>query len=130
MADWNPAREPYVNLATYRKTGAEVRTPVWIAENDGTFYVFSESKAGKVKRIRANGRARIAACDVRGKLKSDWIDASARIVTNPGEIEGMYAAFARKYGWQMRILNLLARLSGRYNRRAIIAISLSSDVDG
>ena len=130
MMGWNPARKPYINLATYRKTGAEVRTPVWIAENAGTLYVFSESKAGKVKRIRANGRARIAACDVRGNLKSDWLDASARIVTDSGEIAGMYAAFARKYGWQMRILNLLARLSGRYNRRAIIAISLSPAVNG
>ena len=130
MTDWNPATEPYVNLATYRKTGVEVRTPVWIAENEGTLYVFSESRAGKVKRIRANGRARIAACDVRGNLKSEWIDASARIVTDSREIAGMYDAFARKYGWQMRTLNLLARLSGRYNRRAIIAISLSSAVNG
>ncbi len=29
------------------------------------YYVFSEGKAGKVKRIRANGKARLAACTSR-----------------------------------------------------------------
>ena len=46
---FNPAIETYVNLATYRKDGREVRTPVWLAGDNGEYYVFSESKAGKVK---------------------------------------------------------------------------------
>ena len=44
---FNPAVETYVNLATYRKDGREVRTPVWLAGDNGEYYVFSESKAGK-----------------------------------------------------------------------------------
>jgi len=100
-------------------------TPVWIAGCNGDYYVFSEGKAGKVKRIRANGRARIAACDLRGNVKSEWIDATARIVTDPREIEAMYAAFAKKYGWQMAVGNFLARLSGRFHKRAIIGIHLA-----
>lgn len=122
---FDPGRERYVNLATWRKNGAEVRTPVWIAGCDGDYYVFSEGKAGKVKRIRANGRARIAACDIRGNVKSEWIDGTARIVTDPREIEAMYAAFAGKYGWQMAGGNFLARLSGRFRKRAIIGIHLA-----
>ena len=124
MMPFDPVGEPYVSLATYRKNGVEVRTPVWIAEHDGTFYVFSESKAGKVKRIRARKRVRLAACDIRGNLKSDWIEGTARIVKSDDEIEAMYPAFTKKYGWQMRLGNLLARISGRYGRRAIIAITL------
>ena len=46
------AREPYVCLATYRRDGREVRTPVWIAAEGGVFYVFSAPEVGKVKRIR------------------------------------------------------------------------------
>lgn len=113
----------YVNLATFRKSGAEVRTPVWIAGHNGTLYVFSESKAGKVKRIRANGKARLATCDYSGNLKGDWVEASARIVTDEKEIREMYPAFSNKYGFQMWVANFFARLSGRYNKRAIIAIT-------
>lgn len=126
MTVFSPAWEPYVNLATYRKSGAEVCTPVWIAEHDGTLYVFSEARAGKVKRIRANGRVRLAPCDIRGKLKGDWVDGTARIVKDQTEIDAMYPAFTRKYGWQMRLGNVFSRLSGRYHKRAILAISLAS----
>lgn len=124
MTGFDPAWEPYVNLATYRKSGVEVCTPVWIAQHDGTFYVFSEGKAGKVKRIRANGRVKLAPCDFRGKLKGDWVEGTARIVTDQAEIDAAYPAFTRKYGWQMRLGNLFSRLAGRYHKRAIIAITL------
>lgn len=119
---FDPGSERYVNLATYRRDGREVRTPVWIAEHDGRYYVFSEGKAGKIKRIRNNDHIRLAACDFRGNIKSDWIDGRASIVADQAEIEQMYPAFSRKYGWQMWLGNFFARLSGRFDRRAIIAI--------
>lgn len=122
MLPFDPAKERYVNLATFRRSGVEVRTPVWIAEHGGEYYVFSEGNAGKVKRIRANGKARMAACDVRGNVNSEWVDGTARIVDDPAEIDAMYRAFSRKYTWQMWIANFLARLSGRFGRRAIIAV--------
>jgi len=74
QASWplDPAIERYVSVATYRRSGEEVCTPVWLAKVDANYYLFSEGKAGKVKRIRANGRARIAACDLRGRVSSGW----------------------------------------------------------
>ncbi|HIG40852.1 MAG: PPOX class F420-dependent oxidoreductase [bacterium] len=120
------ASEPYINLATFRKNGHEVRTPVWVASAGDTHYVFSEARAGKVKRIRNNGRINIAACDARGGVKSTWISGTARIVTDEAEIETMYRVFDQKYGWQMRLLNFTARLSGRYRKRAIIAFQTES----
>lgn len=121
---FDPATEQYVNLATFRKSGVEVHTPVWIAEHSGTYYVFSEGKAGKVKRIRNNSHVRLAPCDMRGNLKGEWIDGTARLVDDADEIAQMYPAFTRKYGWQIRVANFFSRLSGRYQRRAIIAITL------
>ncbi|MFP6629399.1 MAG: pyridoxamine 5'-phosphate oxidase family protein, partial [Myxococcota bacterium] len=47
---------PYVSLATFRRDGREVRTPVWVARDGEHLYIFSEAKAGKVKRIRATKR--------------------------------------------------------------------------
>jgi len=43
-------RQRHVALATFRRSGAEVRTPVWFAATDGKLYVFSAGDAGKVKR--------------------------------------------------------------------------------
>lgn len=122
---FNPTLEQYINLATYRKDGREVRTPVWVAASMGRYYVFSEAKAGKVKRINNNGKMSIAACDMRGNIKSGWMPGSARIVKDDIEIVAMYRAFEKKYGWKMRLLNFFARLSGRFDRRAIISFELT-----
>jgi hypothetical protein len=48
------AHQKYFNLETYRNTGRPVATPVWFAEDHGTFYIYSLAHAGKVKRIRHN----------------------------------------------------------------------------
>lgn len=122
--DFDPARERYVSLATFRRDGREVRTPVWIAAHGDGWACFSAGEAGKVKRIRANGRARLAPCDARGRLRADtWIECSARLVPAAPDKRAVYAALRRKYGWQMRAADWLARLSGRYRRRAVIALT-------
>src|SRR5262249_12572995 len=59
-------RHRYLSLATFRSSGAEVRTPVWFASFGGKLYVFSAGDAGKVKRLRRSSRARLAPCDARG----------------------------------------------------------------
>jgi len=123
--NFDPALELYVNLATFRRNGREVHTSVWLAEADARYYLFSEGKAGKVKRIRANGRARLAACDLRGRVKSEWLDARARVVEEADVIERAYAALRKKYGWQMRIGDFFSKLSGRYDKRAIIELQLT-----
>jgi PPOX class probable F420-dependent enzyme len=114
--------EPYLSLATFRKNGAAVATPVWFARSGPKLYVFSESRAGKVKRLRNSPRARVAHCDVRGKLLGEWQDAQARVVADPPTVERAYGALRAKYGWQMWIADTLARLTGRYAKRAIIEI--------
>jgi uncharacterized protein len=117
----------YVSLATFRKSGVEVRTPVWIAGKGARHYVFSEATAGKVKRIRANGRAKLARCDVRGKVSSGWVDARARIVRDTAEIGEAYALLHAKYGWRIAIADFFSKLTGRYDRRAMLAIELAAE---
>lgn len=114
----------YISLATYRKNGDVVRTPVWVAVHDGIGYIFSESNVGKVKRIRNNPKVQIAECDMRGGSLGEWANGTARLVDDPAEIEAMYPAFNKKYGITMYITNFLAKLVGRYQRRQIIAVTL------
>ena len=65
-----------------------------------------------------------AACDLRGKIRGDWIDARARLIEDARLKEEVYAVLRRKYGWQMRLGDFFARLSGRYQRRAVIELVL------
>ena len=112
----------YLSLATFRTTGAEVRTPVWFTALNDKLYVFTAGDSGKVKRLRRSGRVRIAPCDARGKVSGAWRDATARIVEMAPP--GADAALSRKYGWQRRLLNLFSRLSGRIRRGAWIEIDV------
>jgi uncharacterized protein len=123
---FDPANEPYVSLATFRRNGMEVKTPVWIAENQGRYYVFSAGDAGKVKRIRATSRVRLAACDLRGNVSSEWIEGDARIVSEPSVLAAALQALRTKYGLQMRFTDFFAKLSGRFGKRAYLEITLKT----
>ena len=122
---FDPAAEKYVSLATYRRNGVEVKTPVWIAMVSGRYYVFSAGDAGKVKRIRAASRVRLAACDVRGEVRGPWMEAHARIVLDPVLIVEVRRALWRKYGLLMRLIDVMATMTGRIRRRAYIEIELA-----
>jgi PPOX class probable F420-dependent enzyme len=117
-------RSRYLNLATFRKNGAAVTTPVWFAAADGTLYVFTAGESGKVKRLRNSSRVRIAPSDARGRARGGSRDATARIVTEGVSIERAREALRAKYGWQMWLTDLFSRLAGRARKRAWIAIDL------
>ena len=65
----------YVSLATFRRDGRAVETPVWFAPHQGRLYVFSEATAGKVKRLRNDPRARVAPCNVSGRRRGSPVGA-------------------------------------------------------
>jgi uncharacterized protein len=111
--------QQYFNLESFRKNGEGVMTPVWFAESEGVFYFYTVADSYKVKRIRNNPRVRIAPCDVRGKLKGDWVEARAR------QLEGAEAKHAddllnTKYGWKKRLINFFGKLRG--HQRAAFAV--------
>jgi hypothetical protein len=117
-------RQRYMTLATSRRTGVEVRTPVWFAAVDGKIYLFTAGESGKVKRLRHSSRARVAPSDMRGRVRGVWWDVAARIVTAPRVIERAHTALRAKYGWQMWLGDLSSRLTGRMERRAWIEIEV------
>ena len=119
------ARESYISLATMRRNGNSVDTPVWFAPANGKLYVFSEAKAGKMKRLRNDDHVRFAACNVRGRLRGDWHDGTGRRVDDAAAVERAFAALMAKYGWQMRITNFASRMAGRIDGRAVIEIDPS-----
>ena len=120
-------RAPYVSLATFRKSGVAVRTPVWAAPSGQRLYVFSAGNAGKVKRLRNSARAEVAVCDVRGKVLGAWYPAMAIVLEDRDEIEQALLALRRKYGWQMWLADVGARLTGKFERRAYIRVELTGE---
>jgi PPOX class probable F420-dependent enzyme len=118
--------ERYINLATFRRSGEPVETPVWFAELDGKLYVFSAGTAGKVKRLRNSSRAKVASCDMRGRLRGGWIDATVSIVDDAAMISSAYEALRAKYGLQMRLVDFFSRLFGRINERVFLEILIRS----
>lgn len=118
----DPDRERYISLATFRRDGTEVRTPVWIASHGGVPIVYTNRTSGKVKRIRNNPKVRLASSSVRGDVRGPWLDATARIVEDDPARDRGIDAFLKKYGWQMHLTLFLSRLSGRYDDRVIIEL--------
>jgi hypothetical protein len=115
----------YVCLATVRRNGVEVKTPVWFAAVGEKLYVVTAGEAGKVKRLRHSPRIRVAPCDARGRVQGAWRDGVGRIVTDARMSERAHAALRAKYGWQVWLLDFFSRLTGRLRRRAWIEIERS-----
>lgn len=119
------AAEKYVVLTTFRKSGAPVPTPVWAAGEGGELVLWSERKAGKVKRIRNSGRVEIQACDFRGNnTHGDVVAGEARLL-DLEETERVRKAIARKYGITGRVTMFFSKLRGPKDRTVGIAIKLA-----
>jgi PPOX class probable F420-dependent enzyme len=113
--------QKYLNLQTYRKNGKAVPTPVWFAADNHTLYLYSLASAGKVKRIRNNPNVQIAPCDMRGRIKGEWVGAKARIV-DENEAEVGHRLLIRKYGLVKKVGDFFSKL--RKRERVVIAIEL------
>ncbi len=91
----------YISLATFRKTGVPVRTPVWFAEENDKLYFMTSSKLGKYKRIRNNPNVTVAPCTMRGRITGPEFAATVRILL-PHEHQRARRLINAKY-WLARI---------------------------
>lgn len=117
----------YLNLGTFRRDGTVVRTPVWFAEADGCFWVFTAGNAGKVKRLANDPRCEIARCDAWGGHLGPWVAVCGERIVDADLEQIGYRALRAKYGWQMVLTDLLSRLSGRFHQRAMLCIRPGPD---
>ena len=122
MSDLDKYR--YALLSTRKKDGSFVDTPVWFAKQGKQVYMFSAGDAGKVKRLRNFSEIRLAPCTVSGKPLGDFVPATATLA-DAEQAREAHRKLVLKYGWQMRLLDVGARLSGRIRTRAFILAELS-----
>jgi len=91
----------YISLATFRKNGVAVYTPIWFAEDNNKLYLMTSSKTGKYKRIRNSPQVKIAPCTIRGKITGPEFPATARILP-PEEFARVRRMINEKY-WLARV---------------------------
>jgi PPOX class probable F420-dependent enzyme len=107
------ARSRYVSLATYRRDGTAVATPVWQVVNGAELLVVTDAGTGKVKRIRNNPAVTVAVCDFRGRVApgAARVTGTARLLDDTGT-QAARALLARKYlasrlgNWVTRVLRI------------------------
>jgi hypothetical protein len=104
-------KQQYANLITFRKSGEAVKTPVWFAEQGGKLYITTTRDAGKIKRIRNNGRVQIGPADMRGNALGPMVEAGARVL-GPDEEEVAKEALDRKYGLLKAVIDFFGTLGG------------------
>jgi uncharacterized protein len=118
------SRKQYLALETYRKDGRSVRTPVWFLEdNNRLLYIVTDSKSGKVKRIRNNHSVRIVPCSYKGRPEGKWLDAEATLLEDQGaaEIKNM---LNRKYGLAGKIVRFYHRITRRKETPLVIRVQI------
>jgi hypothetical protein len=117
----------YLSLETFKKSGESVKTPVWFAADptsdltgaEARLFFYTIGNTGKVKRIRNNGRVRIAPCTMRGEVIGEWADARAEIVTGEEAVRGMGLLNKKYFPWK-QLLSVFAFFSRR--ERIVLAI--------
>jgi PPOX class probable F420-dependent enzyme len=110
--------ERYISLATLRRNGTTVATPVWFVMVEGNVCLYTGANTGKVKRVRANPRVTVTPCTLRGDVTGPTIIGTARLVSDPAEIKCIIAALGAKYSWQYRLLMWYSALTSRLQRGA------------
>ena len=102
--------QQFLTVETFRKNGQGVKTPVWFAEEDGTFYVWTGASSGKIKRARRNPDVRIAPSKADGTPLGQWVAAKACSDDSPAAIDHITKLMRKKYGLTFMLFHWLGLL--------------------
>lgn len=102
----------YMTLETFCKNGEGVKTPVWFAQDGNALRIWTEIRTGKVKRIRRDGKVRIAPSTASGDPLGEWTEASAIVLETPEEVKYTQNLFYQKYGWMFNMFAFLGKMRG------------------
>ncbi len=118
------SRGNYMLVTTFRKDGTPVPTPVWVGADGEELIVWTQSTAGKVKRIRNNPVVELSECDLRGRPRGTSVRGIARILDAQGTEHGR-RVLRKKYGLTgLIVIGASKRFRGR-DASLCLAISLS-----
>ena len=112
------ANVQYINLETFKKDGTKVTTPVWVAQQNNSLVVTTGKNAGKVKRIRNNGKAIIYTTNQSGSKKlSEELEVKGSILSDEDLKTEAVTILKKKYGMMAKMM-----LKGPNENRSIIVL--------
>jgi PPOX class probable F420-dependent enzyme len=114
----------YLSLTTFRKDGTPVPTPVWASQDGDRLCVWTESDAGKTKRLRNNSAVLLAPCDSRGALQGVQVEGTAVVLDDASDVERLRRLHRAKYGLQFRLFDGFAAVFRRARGHVVIEISV------
>ena len=109
-AEQTISQEKYVSVATFRKTGATVATPIWIVALDGgRVGLLTSSASGKAKRLRNSPNVTLQPSDVRGRVNAGTtpVTGTVELVTSGPDFEAITSKVKSKYGLMVPIMRLV-----------------------
>jgi|TARA_B100001093_G_scaffold283349_1_gene270677 PPOX class probable F420-dependent enzyme len=108
----------YINLITYKRDKSSVTTPVWVADFSNSLVVTTSLNAGKVKRVRNNGKATIYITNQNGSKKlSESLDLKATLIEDLDLKKQATDLIRKKYGMMAKMI-----MKGPDEKRAIIKL--------
>lgn len=120
-----------ISLVTYRKSGKEIATPVWVIPYNNGGIIRTSSNSGKVKRIKNNSKCTIAPCTMTGKVTGNKIEAKAEISETLGVNNKSLKEINKKIREKYKLLDLIIgpnslifRILGRKNTSKVAIIKI------
>ena len=108
----------YINLITYKKDKTPITTPVWVADFSNSLVITTSLNAGKVKRVRNNGKATIYITNQSGSKKlSESLDLKASLIEDVNLKKQATDLIRKKYGMMAKMI-----MKGPDEKRAIIRL--------
>jgi PPOX class probable F420-dependent enzyme len=106
------ADEKYVSFTTYRKDGTPKSTPVWIVDlGGGSAGLITPASSWKVRRLANNPAVQLQPSDMKGNVTEGSAAISATAVVKQGaDFDRVRSKVKAKYGWQVKVAMLAAKL--------------------
>src|SRR5690242_5513329 len=86
----------YLSIASFRRNGTGVTTPVWFVQTGGRLLVETDADSHKVQRIRRNPHVVIGRCGPTGRPRGERIAARVEILPD-ADTPRVERLMARKY---------------------------------
>ena len=103
-------KQQFINIETFRKNGQGVKTPVWFAQDGNALVIWTQDDSGKAKRIRRDGKVRVAPSSASGEPVGEWVEAQARVDNSSEAVEHAIKLFKQKYGFTFNMFAMLGKL--------------------
>ena len=113
------AKEQFVLLTSFKKSGEGVATPVWIAPvGSNQLGVRTSDSTWKIKRINRNPRVLLQPCTRAGQPKNGAAitEATAEVFSAADRVAEVHRVIDDKYGLQAKLITTVQSVAAKVRR--------------